>query len=439
LSYSAKQPDLVVRELNETGLEQRVVRKVTWRLLPFLSLLYFMAQLDRVNVSFAALTMNKEIGLSATLYGWGAGIFFFSYVACEVPSNLALERFGARLWIARIMLTWGLLSAAMALVSGPVSFFAVRFLLGAAEAGLFPGVILYMTYWFPRSYRARVVAIFSLATPISTAVGSLVSAPLLAMNGIWGLTGWQWLFVIEGLPSVILALVTLRYLTDRPKEAEWLDVEERGCLTAKLAEEGQDAAHHHVSLRQSLRDPRLLLLMMIWLCRVTCLYGVAFFLPQVVKTFGGSDTETAIVSAIPFAVGSVGMLLFAWNSDRTQERRWHLLVTFALMAGGLVGAGLMGASLWTIVPLAVATIGYSAMVPCFWPLPSQFLTGTAAAGGIAFINAVGNIGGFVGPYGVGWLKDATNSFAGGLYFMGAIAVAGGVLVLFIKTTPSAER
>ena len=410
-----------------------------WRLLPFLSLLYFMAQLDRVNVSFAALTMNKEIGLSATLYGWGAGIFFLSYVVCEVPSNLALERFGARLWIARIMLTWGLLSAAMALVSGPVSFFAIRFLLGAAEAGFFPGVILYMTYWFPRSYRAWVVAIFSLATPISTAVGSLASAPLLAMNGIWGLTGWQWLFVIDGLPSVMLALVTLRYLTDRPKEARWLNVEERGWLTAKLAEEGQDAARHHVSLRQSLRDPRLLLLMMIWLCRVTCLYGVAFFLPQVVKTFGGSDTETAVVSAIPFAVGSVGMLLFAWNSDRTQERRWHLLVTFVLTAGGLVGAGLMGASLWTIVPLTVATIGYSAMVPCFWPLPSQFLTGTAAAGGIALINAFGNIGGFVGPYGVGWLKDATNGFAAGLYFMGAIAVVGGILVLFIKTPTPAER
>jgi MFS transporter, ACS family, tartrate transporter len=414
-----------------------VVRRVIWRLMPFLALLYFMAQLDRVNVSFAALTMNADLGLSATVYGWGASVFFISYVALEVPSNLVLERVGARIWIARIMFTWGLLAAGMAFITGPWSYYAVRLLLGAAEAGFYPGVILYLTYWFPRSYRARVLAVLSLATPLSTAAGAVLAAPLLSMHGVHGLAGWQWLFLIEGLPSVVLGFATLKVLTDRPDDARWLGPAERRWLSAELAAERRQAGEdEHVSFVASLRDARVLLLTAVWLCRATCLYGVAFFLPQVVRTIGGSTTTTALLSAVPFVAGAIGMLALAYSSDRMQERRWHVFATFVMMAVGLGCSALLGASPWTILALSIATIGNTAMVPCFWPIPPLFLTGAAAAGGIAFINAVGNIGGVIGPYVVGAIKDSTDSFAGGLYALGGVAALGAILTIFVQTAPT---
>jgi ACS family tartrate transporter-like MFS transporter len=418
-----------------SAVERATIRKVIWRLLPFLSLLYLVAMLDRVNVSFAAPTMNSQIGLSATLYGEGAGIFFLSYVLFEIPSNLALQRVGARLWIARIMFTWGILAAAMAFIHGLIAFFVLRFLLGAAEAGFFPGVILYLTFWFPQHYRARVIALFSLATPISTAVGSIFSAPLLALNGTWGFAGWQWLFLVEGVPAIVLAFVTLFYLTDRAENARWLVPEGRAWLVGQLELERRDAEEQETctGIWRRFAEPRVLVLTLIWLCRVTCLYGVTFFLPQVVKTYGGSNTTRAFVAAIPFVCGTIGMLVIANSSDRLQERRWHLFATFVMMAGGLGGAAAMGTSIWSIVPLSIATIGYSAMVPCFWPLPSQFLTGAAAAGGIAFINAAGNIGGIIGPYIVGRAKDATHGFALGLALLGLVAVIGAVTVLLMGT------
>jgi len=404
--------------------------------MPFLLLLYFMAQLDRVNVSFAAVTMNTDLKLSATAYGWGASIFFVSYVLLEIPSNLILERVGARLWIARIMFTWGLLAVGMAFIRGPLSYFSVRFLLGAAEAGFFPGVILYMTYWFPHNYRARVMSILALATPLSTAAGAVIAAPLLAMHGLLGFAGWQWLFLIEGLPCVVLAGITLLYLPDRPAEAGWLAPDERRWLSEEVSTGPSRAGVDvHGSFAESLRDPRVLLLTGISLCRVTCLYGVTFFLPQVVGTIGGSMTTTALLSAIPYMVGALGMLVLAYTSDRMQERRWHVFFTFILMAAGLSASAILGKSSWAIVALSIATLGNTAMPVCFWPIPSLFLTGAAAAGGIALINAVGNVGGIIGPYAVGVLKDMTGGFAAGLHFLAGVALLGAILTVFIQVKP----
>jgi ACS family tartrate transporter-like MFS transporter len=412
------------------AIEKRTIAKVSRRVLPFVVLLYFVAYLDRVNVSFAALTMNRDLGFSAYLYGWGAGIFFLGYFLFEVPSNVILERAGARRWIARIMITWGLLSGAMAMVGGPVSFLVLRFLLGVAEAGFFPGIIFYLTYWFPAEYRARVIASFMVAIPISNAVGSPISGLILQLDGSWGLAGWQWLFLIEAAPAVILAFVVLAYLTDRPDQATWLEPDERQWLIARLHQERQEVeARHGLTLRQALTNSRVLVLAAIYLGVITSTYGITFFLPQIIRSFGLSTLATGFVTAIPYAVGAVGMTLWGRSSDRTNERRWHLVTACVCSAVGLAFTGFLGTSPWALVAMSVAAIGlYGALAP-FWPLPSLFLTGPAAAGGIAMINSIGNLGGFAGPYAVGWIKDSTQSFASGLYFLAACAVVSGIITL----------
>lgn len=291
-------------------MEERVIRRVSWRIVPFIALCYFVCYLDRVNVGFAALTMNDDLGFTATVFGWGAGIFFFGYFLFEVPSNLALERFGARLWIARIMLTWGLLSAGMAFIWNEASFLVVRFLLGASEAGFFPGIILFLTYWFPAAYRARMVGRFMAAVPISTVIGAPLSGMILGLDGVWGLKGWQWLFICEGVPTVLLGLVVLFYLTDGPEKASWLDSDERAWLSDRLRRERMvRESHARHSLWQALKHPRVLLLGLVYFGNAAANYGLGFWLPTIVKGFGVSNLQTGFITAIPYVVGAFSMVL----------------------------------------------------------------------------------------------------------------------------------
>jgi MFS transporter, ACS family, tartrate transporter len=410
-------------------IERRTIAKVSWRLLPLIVLIYFVAYMDRTNVGFAAFGLNQEFGFSATVYGWAAGIFFLGYVIFEVPSNVLLERAGARLWIARIMVTWGLVAGSMALIHGPVSFLTLRFLLGVAEAGFFPGMILYFTYWFPQRYRARVVAALFLAVPGSNALTAVISGAILRFDGAWGLHGWQWLFILEALPSILLAIAVLALMTDRPAEATWLAPEERGWLAETLVAEraGTLRTHGHFTLRQVLTDRRVLALGVIYFNIGTATYGITFFLPPILKSLHLTDWETGLATAVPYVVGTIGMIAWSWSSDRRDERRWHFVIAALVAALGLIASGPMLGSLWALTAMSVATVGLYGSKPAFWAMPGEFLSGPAAAGGIALINAIGNLGGFVGPYALGWLKDYTGTYETGLYFLAACAVASGVL------------
>jgi MFS transporter, ACS family, tartrate transporter len=405
--------------MDQALVERMAMMRVSRRLLPFIMLLYFVNFVDRINLGFAALTMNKDLGLSASVYGLGAGIFFFGYFIFEVPSNLVLERVGARLWIARIMLTWGLISGGMAFVSGETSFIVMRFLLGVAEAGFFPGMIVYLTYWYPAPYRARVIAGFMLAIPVSVAIGAPISTSILALDGLFGLKGWQLLFLIEGAPAVILSAVVLYFMTDRPAQTKWLTTAERDWLEGALQEERKavDTAHGTFSLFRALVDSRVLALSFIYFCLTAAGYGTVYFLPQIIKGLGFSNLQTGFVTSIPAIAGSVGMLVWGWYSDRVSERRWNLAAACLCGALGLAGAGMFNASYWGLLGICIASVGQNGSKPCFWPIPSTLMTGSAAAAGIAAINSIGNLGGFVGPYFVGWIKDTTQSFEAGLYFL----------------------
>jgi ACS family tartrate transporter-like MFS transporter len=405
--------------------------KTRRRLIPFLFLLYIVAYLDRVNVGFAALQMNAALGFSARTYGLGSGIFFLSYVAFEIPSSLMLARVGARLWIARIMITWGLVSSAMMFVSGAGGFYTMRFLLGAAEAGFFPGVIFYLTRWFPERERARTLAAFMTAVLVAGIVGGPLSGALLSLHA-WGLAGWQWLFLLEGLPSVLLGVAVLFSLTEDPGAAAWLTAGERTALTACLAAESVRRARP-TTVRAVLASGRVWLLAVIYFTIPVALYGMSFWLPQILKTAsGGSDFEVGLLSAIPYLVGASGMVVIGRHSDRVDERRWH--VAIAAFAGGLAFAA--SAFVHTLAPslvlLSIAALGFASMLAPFWALATTAVGGTGAAAGIALINSVGNVGGFVGPYLLGWVLDTTHSFAAGLVVIGAILIAGGALVLHTR-------
>jgi MFS transporter, ACS family, tartrate transporter len=423
------------------AIEGRTITKVSWRLLPLIVVLYCIAYVDRTNVSFAALTMNKDLGLTAYVYGFGAGIFFLGYFLFEIPSNLILEKTGARLWIARIMITWGLVSALTAFATGPTSFLFFRFLLGAAEAGFFPGMILYFTYWYPSRYRGRVISTLFIAQPIANALAAIVSGTILDnIDGMLGLKGWQWVFILEALPAILLAFVVLTMLTDRPAVARWLSEDERTWLEGQLADERQkiDSAHR-LSLSEALGDPRVLALSLMYLTSVTANYGIVFFMPQIVKGLNLSNQMTGFVTAAPYIVGTVGLLVWGYSSDRFNERRWHLIVASLFAGGGLIWAGLFGSSYWALAGMAAATTGIYGSRAAFWPMPSMFLTGTAAAGAIALINATGNLGGYIGPFVVGWIKDSSRSFEAGLYFLAACAIACAVITfLAVRASKSPE-
>ena len=412
-------------------LERATMRKIYWRMLPFAILTYFLCYLDRINVGFAALTMNKDLGLDAATYGMAAGAFFWGYFLFEVPSNIILEKLGARIWIARIMVTWGLLSGATAFCTGPYSFLAVRFLLGLAEAGLFPGLVLFFTYWFPDWHRGRIISGFMLALPIAVAAGAPLSTALLELNGLWGLAGWRWMYIVEAAPTVVLGVVVFLYVTDRPNQARWLRSEERDWLIATLAHERQSIERRRrVSLWESFWDPKVLLLSLNYFGIVTASLGMLLFLPQMVKQLGLTNMQVGWVSMIPYLCGAVGLLAWGWLSDRMGERRWNLFLGCLVAGLGLVIAGRFMGTPWAVVGMSIAAVGLYGTKGPFWSMPSMFLTGTAAASGIAWINSLGNLGGFFGPTMVGWVKDYTGSFAGGLYVLAGLAVLSAAVTAF---------
>ena len=426
--------------MNEAALEQSAMRRVTWHLVPFLIVCYFVAFLDRVNVGFAALQMNKDLGFSATVYGWGAGIFFLGYFLFEVPSNIALERVGARKWIARIMVSWGIVSAGMALVTGPWSFMGLRFLLGAMEAGFFPGIILYLTYWFPSEHRARVVGIFMVAIPISSLLGSPISGAILGMGGVLGLRGWQWLFILEALPSILLGFAVLRWLPDRPAAAHWLPEAERDWLNRRLdAERRRTATAHKVPLWQVLSQRKVLLLALVYAGSVASNYGLTLWQPQIIKSFGLTDWQTGLLNSVPFAFGCVAMIWWGWRSDQKRERLWHTAIPLFVCAAGLVACVLFATSLLpTVLALCVTLLGVYAVKGPFWATATEMLPAATAAAGIAAINSIGNLAGFVGPFLIGAIKDATGSFTLGLLPLIAFAVVAGLVVLAMgRQSPAA--
>src|SRR4051812_12793282 len=391
----------------KSELEKSTIRAISWRLIPFLVLAYFLAYLDRVNLGFAALTMNAELKFSPTVFSWGAGIFFIGYFIFEVPSNLALEKFGASRWIARIMVTWGIISACMALVSGIWSFYGLRFLLGVAEAGFFPGIILYLTYWYPAEYRARFLAAFAIAVPVSTVIGAPISGLLLGLDGAMGLKGWQWLFIIEGIPSVLLGIVTWFYLTDKPEKANWLTSEQKAWLAGKLqAEIATKQAAQHLSLGQALSSPKVITLSLVYFGFVGALYGMQFWLPQIVKAFGLTNAQTGFVTAIPYLFGTIAMILWARHSDATRERVAHVGGPLLLTAAALGVSSYITDPAITMAVLTVAAIGIFCTFAVFWTLPTAWLSRTAAAGGVALVKLIRNLAGFGGAPLVWWGQGA---------------------------------
>jgi ACS family tartrate transporter-like MFS transporter len=413
------------------------LRKVAWRLIPFMGLLYFIAFLDRVNVGFAALTMNADLGLTQSMYGLASGIFFIGYVFLEVPSNIIMERVGARLWIARIMISWGLLSAGTAFVTTPHQLYVLRFLLGVAEAGFFPGMILYLTYWFPQSWRGRILSAFMVALPLSNVVGSPVSTALLSLDA-HGLHGWQWMFMLEGIPAVLCGVAVFVFLRDGPAKAAWLTSEEKEWLQGELARE--HAAHGtvaHTTLA-ALGNLRIWLLGLVYFGMVTSLYGFGFWLPQIVKGFGNlSNLEVGFVSAIPYAVGALSMFLWGRHSDRTGERTWHVaLPTFVGAVGFLLSAYWGDTPALALAALCLTAMGCYPALPVFWTLPTSLLAAGAAAAGIALANSIGNIGGFLGPTLVGYVTEATGSYAAALCMLAAFVAGSGVLVLALAPRKS---
>jgi MFS transporter, ACS family, tartrate transporter len=429
-------------------LERQTIRKVMRRLLPFLIACYFVAFVDRANVSFAKLQMDEALGLSESAYGFGAGLFFLSYFLLEVPSNLFLERFGARRWIARIMFSWGVVSGAFAFIpslsrvtglSSEWTFYALRFLLGLCEAGFFPGVIFYLTLWFPAAYRARVISIFMLAIPLSSIIGAPISGVLLNISG-WGLDGWQWLYIIEAAPSIVLSVGVFFYLTDFPGDARWLRAEEIGWLRARLqAEKQQRESAERFSLLKSLTDARILLCAVVYFCHNAAGYGVSFFLPTIIKEFGVSNAQTGLLTAVPYIAGAVGMVFFARQSDRVMERKGHAAAALAMVAAGVALSGLLADPPIKLALLCLAMIGTSSLPSLFWPLPASLLTGASAAAGIAAINSLGNLSGFFAPYMMGYLKDQTGDFKAGLLVLASFAVVGAVVVFTLRISPALER
>ncbi|OLC46062.1 MAG: hypothetical protein AUH43_14805 [Acidobacteria bacterium 13_1_40CM_65_14] len=409
-----------------------VVAKARRRLIPFLFLLYIVAYLDRINVGFAALQMNQALGFSATVYSFGAGIFFLSYGLFEVPSNVILARVGARRWIARIMISWGLVSSAMMFVRGPAGFYALRFLLGAAEAGFFPGIIFYLTRWFPACDRARSIAAFMTAVLIAGVVGSPISGALLSLHGL-GLAGWQWLFLLEGIPAVVLGFVVLRSLPERPEDARWLSAAEKAALAARLEDEAQTMKAEARTTGEALTSGRIWLLAIVYFTIPVTLYGIGFWLPQMIKAASGASNFTVgVLSAIPYAAGAVAMVIAGRHSDRTGERRWHIAIAAVVSAIGLALSTQAIGVTSSIASLSVAMLGLASMMGPFWALATSTVRGVGAAASIALINSVGNTGGFVGPYLLGAISDATHSFAIGLLAIAAMLVAGASLVLTVR-------
>ncbi|GIL25175.1 MFS transporter [Actinocatenispora comari] len=441
MSSTAEAPD-------QAALRRRVMRKVAVRLSPFLILLYFVNYLDRTNISFAAPHgMNEALGFSKAGFGLASGLFFIGYLVLEVPSNLALHRFGARRWLARIMVSWGVVASVMAFAPNAGTMYLLRFVLGIAEAGFFPGIILYLTFWFPQRERAKAVAFFMLAVPLSSMIGSPLSGWLISIGHdvLFGLAGWRFMFLVEGLPAIVVGVVCWFYLTDRPSQARWLAADERDWLQREMdAEQAETGRRYHFPLRRALTNPRVLALAFVYFGIVYGLYAVGFFLPTIIAgfqdTFHTSYTvfQQGLIVAVPYAFGCVAMLVWARHGDRTGERVWHVAIP-AVVGGVAIPVALYLHSPFAVmIAVTVCTMGICAALPTFWPLPTMFLTGAAAAGGIALVNSLGNLAGFAGPYVTGWLTDATGTEKAGLWVVGAFMVAAGVVAVALRPAPAPD-
>ena len=418
------------------SVEQATMRKVYLRLLPLAMLVYFFCYLDRINVSFAALTMNKDIGLSQWAYGLSSTAFYLGYCLFEVPSNVILEKVGARIWIARIMITWGMASAATAFVVGPNSFLTARFLLGLAEAGLFPGIVLLFTYWFPDHHRARIISSFTLALPVSVALGAPVSTSILGLDGFLGYAGWKWIFILEAIPTVLIGVFVLFALTDNPAKAGWLTSEEKNWLVGTLAQERRAVeSGGKYSIWQAMMNPKILLLSLNYLGIVTASLGLLLFIPQIIKSLGTTNMGTGYATMLAYVCGAISMVTWGWISDRMGERRWNLFWACTVSSIGLAMAGMMMGTWWALAGMCIATAGFYGTKGPFWSMPSMMLTGTAAAAGIAWINSIGNVGGAVGPALVGWIKDFTGSYSGGLYGLAAFTGMSALIAAFALHIP----
>ncbi len=423
------------------------IAKLLWRLLPFLFLLYVVAYLDRINVGFAALQMRQELNFNDNVYGLGSGIFFAGYFVFQLPSNLALQRVGARRWIALLMILWGCISASNMLVSTPRSFYILRFLLGAAEAGFFPGMILYFRSWFPEDTRARVVALFMTAGPVSGIIGGPISGALLGLHHLRGLSGWQWLFLLEGVPAIVLGVAAFFFITDTPESANWLSAQQRAWLATTLRNEEQAAAirssegaREKSAALAVLANGRLWLFAFVYFGLNTCAYGLSLWIPVALRSLTGvSNLRLGFLSAIPYATAAVMMVLLGAHSDRTGERRWHVAIAALAAAAALVFAGYAQDVTGLLVGFSIAMIGVQSMNGPFWAMPSKLLSGSAAAAGIAMINSVGNLGSGFGPYWIGHLRNASGSFRAGLLSVAGILFLAALVVLIASRVPSGER
>ena len=439
MTQSMKAPD--------EQMARRVVGKVSRRLIPFMALLYFINYLDRTNIGFAKLTMSKELQLTETMFGLASGIFFAGYLLLEVPSNLALHRFGARRWIARIMISWGIVAAAMAFVPNATWLYVLRALLGIAEAGFFPGMILYLTFWLPRAQRTRMTGFFLLAIPMSSVLGAPMSGLIMQYtDGLFGMSGWRNMFLIEGIPAIILAFVTWFYLTDRPADAKWLEPEERRWLQDTLdAEDRETSQAHHWPLKKSLTNPRIIGLSFIYFAAVYGLYALSFFLPSMVAGFAQtfntkfSLLETGMIVAVPYVFASIAMVWWSHHSDRTGERVWHVAGPLFLAGVAIPVALFLNSPFLVMVAMTITAMGVYSALPVFWYLPTTFLTGAAAAGGIALINSIGNASGFFAPYITGFAKDATGDYKLAMFIVGGICIMGGILTLVLKAAPRPDN
>jgi len=433
---------MAITPADTSALATSTYATVARRLLPLLGLCYFLSYLDRTNVAVAALTMNEDLGISAAAFGLGAGLFFLGYFVFEVPSNMIMYKVGARIWMARIMVTWGIVAGAQAFVVGETSFYVIRVLLGVAEAGFFPGMILYLTFWFPADSRARAVGWFMAAVPLSTAIGAPLGGLLLEMDGIWGLAGWQWLFIVEAIPTIILGFLLLSWLPDKPADVDWLSTEQKDWLHTRLELERSESDLGHLTAFKSLAHPRVLALSVIYFAIVFGLYGIGFWLPTIVKESLGieDNLDVTLLTALPYLVGAVAIVAVGRLVDRVGSP--GRITTVAMAIGGLSLAGTAFASTepWVgYAGLFVCAVGVMASFPGFWRLPTAFLTGAAAAAGIAVVNSIGNLAGFAGPYWVGFLTETLGAAKWGLVSIGLVMVAGSVAVLALTRTKAVDK
>ena len=421
----------------DAALQRSTMRKVYLRLLPFAVLSYVLAYVDRINVSFAGLTMRSDLGMSAATFGFAVGMFYWGYSIFEVPSNVVLEKVGARIWIARIMITWGILAGLTAAVSGSTSFAIVRFLLGVAEAGFFPGIILYFTYWFPSRHHAQIVSGFMIGLPVAVALGAPISTALLDLDGLFGLRGWQIMYIAEAIPTVAIGVLTYFVLTDRPQQAKFLTEEERNWLVATIAAERRATeAVRKFTLWEALYNPKVLLLALNYLGIVTASLGMLLFIPQIIKSLGNySNMTVGWLTMIPYICGAIAMVVWGRISDRMNERRWNLFLGCVLSTVGLVIAGMTMGTWGALVGMSIAAMGFYGSKGPFFAMPPMFLSGPALAAGIAWINSIGNLGGFFGPSYVGLMKDLTGGYAGGLYGLALLGLVAAIICALFLHIP----